>query len=367
MLIIALSGGPSSGKSTSISRIKEEITMKLGMNCLICPETATELIVNGIIPGGRIPLDDFQEIMLIKQLEKENLYIKVAEKFFGPDKTVMICDRGILDQLAYIEKDEFDKILAKHGMTLADVINRYDMVIHLVTAAKGTDCYTTENNAARKETAEEAIALDDRTLAGNTFHPHLKVVDNSTDFEQKIQRVLEIIFSELGAPAPSEIERKYLIRRPSRETLENLDYSSRSDIIQTYLTSKEKDVERRVRQRGSKENGYSFYYTEKTPVSDMERIEKERIISMKEYTNYMAESDTNLHQIYKERYCFVYNNQYFELDLYPFSDEYAIVEIELGDKDDKVEFPPFLKLIKEVTGDVRYKNHTLACSMSLEE
>lgn len=367
MLIIALSGGPSSGKTTSISRIKEELTMKLGMTCLICPETATELIVNGIVPGGKIPLDDFQEIMLIKQMQKEDLYIKVAEKFFDPNKTVIICDRGILDQLAYIEKPNFDKILKKHGLTLADIINRYHMVIHMVTAAKGTNFYTTENNAARKETAEEAAALDDRTLAGNTYHPHLRVVDNSTDFEHKIQRVLDLIFSELGAPSPSEIERKYLIKRPNKKVLGNLDYSSKSEIIQTYLTSKEENVERRVRQRGSRENGYSFYYTEKMPASAVERIEKERIISAGEYTNLLAESDTSLHQIYKERYCFVYNNQYFELDLYPFSSEYAIIELELKHEDDEVMFPPFLELVKEVTGDNMYKNHTLASSMRLEE
>lgn len=366
MLSIVLSGGPCAGKTTSISKIESELSNKLGMHCLICPETATELIANGISPGKNISMEDFQDICLKKQLEKEKLYNDVIKKYLNPDKTVVIYDRGILDQLAYISKDKFDKLIAKYDLTMADIINRYDMVIHLVTAAEGTDCYTTENNMARRETAEEAIEADNRTLSGNTYHPHLRVIDNSTDFEHKIQKVLKLIFDTLGKPSPSEIERKYLIEYPTKELLNGLDFSSKTEIIQTYLLSDNENTERRVRQRGTKQNGYNFYYTEKIPISNIERIEREKRISMKEYVNYLTESDTSLHQITKERYCFVYNNQYFEMDLYPYSNTYAIVEIELSNKDDEVEFPPFLKLIKEVTDDESYKNHTIAKTLKLE-
>ena len=38
---------------------------------------------------------------------------------------------------------------------------RYDMVLHLVTAADGAaNYYTTENNQARYETVEEAVDID---------------------------------------------------------------------------------------------------------------------------------------------------------------------------------------------------------------
>lgn len=92
MLSIVLSGGPSSGKTTSISKIESELSGKLGMHCLICPETATELIANGIVPGENISLEDFQDICLRKQLEKEKLYNDVVKKYFNPDKTVIIYD-----------------------------------------------------------------------------------------------------------------------------------------------------------------------------------------------------------------------------------------------------------------------------------
>ena len=362
MLNIVLSGGPASGKSTSLSRIEAELSSRLGYKILICPETATELIANGIAPSAAIPGDEFQEVMFRKQMAKEELYRDVAAKYYDNEKTIILYDRGLLDQLAYMTKDAFTKLIERHGQTMASITSRYDAVIHLVTSAIGTDCYTTANNQARHETAEEAAALDKKTLDANVHHPHLRVIDNSTGFDAKIQRVLHVIYDIIGEPVPSEIERKFLIEYPDANAFASMAmlYAHKNDIIQTYLRSAEKGVERRVRQRGTKADGYSFYYTEKTPVSDIERIEKERKITMQEYVSLLAEADNTLHQVMKERICFVYDNQYFELDIYPFSDTQAIIEIELSDKASDVAFPPFLKCIKEVTNDDRYKNHSLA-------
>ena len=73
----------------------------------------------------------------------------------------------------------------------------------------------------------------------------------------------------------------------------------------------------------------------------------------------MTEIDTSLHQILKTRYCFIYEKQYFEMDLYPFSDEYAILEIELNKIDDEIKLPP-LTVLKEVTDDKSFRNYSLA-------
>lgn len=367
MLNIVLSGGPAAGKSTSLARIEADLSAKLGYKVLICPETATELIANGIAPSEAIPGDEFQDIMFRKQLAKEDLYRHIALKYFDPDKTIILYDRGLLDEMAYMSRDSFAQMLSRHNFTMSDVVARYDAVIHLVTSAIGTDCYTTANNVARMETAEEAVDADRRTLDANVNHPHMRVIDNSTGFDAKIQRVLHVIYDLIGVPAPSEIERKFLVSYPSAETLADMSCVSKNDIIQTYLVSAEKGVERRVRQRGTKADGYSFYYTEKTPVSDVERIEKERKITMQEYVSLLAEADNTLHQVKKQRLCFVYLSQYFELDLYPFSDKEAIVEIELSNEADEVQFPPFLNCIKEVTDDERYKNHSLARTLSFPE
>ena len=51
------------------------------------------------------------------------------------------------------------------------------------------------------------------------------------------------------------------------------------------------------------------------------------------------------------------------MDIYSFSDEYAIVEIELNDINEKINLPP-LDFIKEVTNDISFKNHSLAKTLS---
>ena len=72
------------------------------------------------------------------------------------------------------------------------------------------------------------------------------------------------------------------------------------------------------------------------------------------------EADTSRRQIRKTRYCLTYQNQYFEIDLYPFWQDKAIAEIELSDENAQVVFPEQIQVIKEVTGDESYTNASLA-------
>lgn len=72
------------------------------------------------------------------------------------------------------------------------------------------------------------------------------------------------------------------------------------------------------------------------------------------------EADTSLKQIRKDRYCFIYKNNYVELDIYPFWSDYAIVEVELTSENQNVFLPSEIEVIKDVTEDKRFKNRSLA-------
>ena len=56
----------------------------------------------------------------------------------------------------------------------------------------------------------------------------------------------------------------------------------------------------------------------------------------------------------------MFENQYFEIDIYPFWSDKAILEIELSDENAKIVFPKEIKVIKEVTDDDSFKNASLA-------
>lgn len=371
MLKIPIVGGPCGGKSTIKSHLIQMLESRLDMKVFWVPESASECILNGIAPGENISLMDFQELVMDKQLAKEALYDKAAS-FYDPDKTIIFYDRGIMDNQAYVGADAFEELLKRRGIYVSDVYARYDAVLHLVTAADGAeqfyqwnnpDSKDEGNNAARSEPPEIARELDLKIRNAWTGHPHFRIFDNKNTFEEKINNVVTEVFSLLGEPIPMEIERKFLIRRPTEKELEKLGYVSKTNIMQTYLYKKG-DTERRIRQRGTRKDGFAFYYTEKTDVWDGERIERERKISPKEYISYLSEADTSLHQISKTRYCFVYASRYFELDIYPFSDTYAILEIEVNDINEKIEFPN-LKFVKEVTNDKNYRNYALAKTLVL--
>lgn len=162
---------------------------------------------------------------------------------------------------------------------------------------------------------------------------------------------------------PLEIERKFLIKQ-SPELDENC--SEKIDIAQTYLAGADKDIQRRVR-RMERNGDVRYYYTEKRFISAAVREENEREINESEYNSLMKEADTSLKTIIKTRRILLYENQRFEIDSYPFSDALATMELELADEKQEIRFPPFVPVIKEVTGDKAYSNARLALNGKFPE
>ena len=354
---IVITGGPCAGKSTAMSWIQKAFT-QMGYTVLFVPETATELITGGVAPWTCGTNVDYQRCQLRLQLEKERIFVQAA-KTMKAQKILIVCDRGALDNKAYMSAPEFAQVLADSGTNEIELRDSYDAVFHLVTAAKGAKAfYTTANNAARTETAEAAAELDDRLISAWTGHPHLRVIDNSSDFESKMKRLIAEISSFLGEPEPFEIERKFLIEYPDTEWLASIPNCQRIEIIQTYLKS-DPGEEVRVRQRGA-DGHYIYFRTVKRKVSDLKRIEIEQRLSESEYLRLLMTADTAKRQIRKDRYCLTFDNQYFEIDVYPFWSDKAIVEIELSDENTEIHFPAQIKVIKEVTDDAAYKNAALA-------
>lgn len=354
---IVITGGPCAGKTTAMSRIMNEFSQS-GYSVLFVPETATELLNGGVAPRTCGSNADFQKCLLQLQLDKEKVFERAA-KTMNSEKVLIVCDRGALDNKAYMNGDEFAQALDELGTNETELRDSYDAVFHLVTAAKGAEeFYTTENNSARTETAEEAACLDDRLISAWTGHPHLRVIDNSSDFDGKMKRLIKEISSFLGEPEPFEIERKFLIEYPDVKWLEANPSCSKIEIIQTYLKS-DSDEEVRVRQRGYNGN-YIYFKTKKMKISGVKRIEIEKRLSKDEYLTLLMEADTSKRQIRKTRYCLTYEGEYFEIDVYPFWDDRAIAEIELSDENARIVFPEEIKVIKEVTDNEEYKNSSLA-------
>lgn len=354
---IVITGGPCAGKTTAMSWIQSNFT-KLGYTVLFVPETATELITGGVAPWTCGSNVEYQKCQMKLQLEKEKIF-ELGAISMPVEKVLIVCDRGALDNKAYMTDLDFSCVLEAIGCNEVELRDNYDAVFHLVTAAKGAEkFYTTANNAARTETVEQAAALDDKLIAAWTGHPHLRIIDNATDFEDKLKRLIAEISSFLGEPEPYEIERKFLIEYPDVSALEKLPNCQRVEIIQTYLTAPDGE-ESRVRQRGIDGN-YIYFQTTKKKITELKRVEVERRLSKDEYLRLLMDADPACRPIRKTRYCLTFDNQYFEIDVYPFWKDKAILEIELADEAAEIRFPAQVKVIEEVTDDDSYKNASLA-------
>lgn len=354
--VVVVTGGPCGGKSTFMVRVRERLE-KFGYHVLVVSETATELITAGASPAV-LGLEVFQERLLQYSLTREQHYREIAEAV-PADKVVILCDRGVVDCAAYMGTQLYKRMILELGYSQGDLMGRYDLVVHLVTAASGAEeYYTLANNSARQETPEEARALDAKTATAWLGHPHHIMVDNSTDFAGKMARALRALSRKLHMPEPTEIERKFLVTNFRPELIPAGAVASR--ITQDYLSCAGPG-ERRVRRRVTDDQA-TYFYTEKLPTGDsMVRVEKERAISQEEYQQFLAnERDPKLSTIEKVRYNFPYDGKVYELDV--FEGRHAglvVLEVELQSADDDVAIPEGWEVV-EVTDDKRYKNRRLA-------
>ncbi len=354
---IVITGGPCAGKTTALSWIQNAIT-RLGFRVLFVPETATELIGGGVAPWTCGTNLEYQKCQLQMQLFKEKIFEQAAHTM-NEEKILIVCDRGALDNKAYMNDAEFSAVLEYLGADETKLRNSYDAVFHLVTAAEGAETYyTTINNAARYETVAEARALDQRLLSAWTGHPHLRVIDNSTGFETKMKRLITEISYFLGAPEPFEAERRFLIEYPDIRRLESLPNCQHVKLTETYLSS-DNGGEIRVRRRGL--NGhYTYYETTKIVRGSAGKVETERKLSGDEYRSLLLNAGPETPRVQKDRFYIVHRSQYFRVDIYPFWKDRAIAEIELGDGNREIDFPEEIRVIREVTRDDSYRSASIA-------
>jgi hypothetical protein len=174
----------------------------LGFKVYIVPETASLMLGGGVDFGSASPSQIVGiEVQFMRvQLAMEDAFCAIAADSGRP--SVILFDRGAMDIAAYLPAESWAALLEEGGWTNPGLRDqRYEAVIHLVTAAEGAESfYTTQNNAVRKETPAQARELDGWTKNAWVGHPHLRVVDNSTDFQGKVRRIIAELDQVVGVP-----------------------------------------------------------------------------------------------------------------------------------------------------------------------
>ena len=351
---IVLTGGPCAGKTTALVKVIEHFS-SLGFKVFTIPEVPTMFSQAGMDYLTKNPgfFYEGEKSTLEIQLQLENHFMKMAEQLDMP--TIIICDRGAMDISAYMKPEMWEEITRAIGQDSNDLRERYDAVLHLVSAADGAEqFYTTANNSERTEGLELARELDKKVINAWTGHPHLRVINNHENFDNKIYRVLKEISNVLGLPQPITEERKYIV-----ELTGEIPNSNLSDITQTYLVA-DPDCEVRLRKR-SWAGKDVYVHTTKKKISSKEQIETERQIGVNLYESLLQQADPYRHTIHKTRKSFIWKGQFFELDTYlsPVNN-LQILETKGITEHEQVNFPPFLKVIEDITGNMQYYNYNIA-------
>ena len=193
---VVLTGGPCGGKSSSLEHFSKALSAQ-GFDIYCAPEIPTVMMNGGCkYPGldADAPLVEFETALMRLQMQTEDSFAQVAASTGRP--SVLVMDRGLLDIKAYLPEDKWNLILASQGLDEAALLARYDMVLHLVSAADGAEkFYTTDNNATRTETPEQARALDKKMIGCWDKHAHHAVVRNDSDFKTKLENATAAVLA----------------------------------------------------------------------------------------------------------------------------------------------------------------------------
>lgn len=350
-----ITGGPCAGKSECLEKLREHFSL-LGYEVRIINEVAKELMSGGKTPEtyGR---DNYQTFQLKTQLEREETVYNLLKES-QCEKGLIICDRGAMDGLAYMDKQSFISAAKSIGKNLIELRDGYDAVFFLESAANSDgDVYTTANNPVRTEDKETARQIDRLTLNAWVGTPHLRFIGVKDTFDEKVNCLIKSIESFLGEPKPLEIENKYLIAKPDEDTLLKMPDCAVVEITQTYFNSKNERF--RLRARGTDGN-YIYFRTEKKQITPLIREEIEERLTKEQYDSLMSDTSYNKKTLLKKRYCLMENGTYCEIDVYPFFKDFATLEIEKDYEEQEVAVPKSIPILKDVTDDKSFRNSNLA-------
>lgn len=356
---IVLTGGPCAGKTTALVRIIEHFS-SLGYKVFTIPEVPTLYSQGGwnYLTKNRDLYYEGERAILETQLALEDSFTRMAEVCTKP--TLIVCDRGTMDISAYMTPEMWKDITSRANTNSSNLRRRYDAILHMVSAADGAEqYYTTATNAIRYEQMNEeglriARELDKKVIKAWTGHPHLRVINNNDDFNAKLNRVLMEISNVLELPKPIEEERKYIV-----EVVGELPDYIESEITQTYLVG-EPGCEIRLRRRGW-DSKFVNVLTTKKKISATEELVTERQVNNHLYQSLLQQNDPYRHTIHKIRKSFIWKGQFFELDTFQKPVNNLVILETKGMADHRmIKFPPFLKVIEDITGNQQYYNYNIA-------
>jgi len=307
---IVITGGPCAGKTTAMSKLSLRL-QNMGFAVFVVPEIATLTITGGADPGSysKAQHRDWEVAVLRLQLHLEDGFSEIAERCALAEgkHAVLLMDRGTMDVLAYVGKDAFDELMEENGWTVPQLRdNRYEAVVHLVTAAIGAeDFYTLENNKARMESRDEAIELDGKLSRAWVGHNSLHVIENRRgSFEEKMRRCVDVVCQSLGVPGPRATPRWWIVDLVDDVPLE-LEHAE-WNLEHIFLKTSD-GTESRITRKSAEHGPTTYHHRVRGEMVDGEHSTSERTLSVREFKALLKTRDPGRLKIKKTRRAFLWH------------------------------------------------------------
>lgn len=183
--LVVLTGGPGAGKTAVLEVVKRSFCRHVA----VLPEAASIVFGGGFPRTASAPMRrGAQRAIFHVQHEIEDATLE--EQAAG----VVLCDRGLLDGLAYWP-DDSGSFWSRVHCTEDEALARYAAVIHLATPEDGGGY--DHSNPLRIETAAEAKVLDARIREAWANHARRVVVESKATFLEKLEEAVALIRREL--------------------------------------------------------------------------------------------------------------------------------------------------------------------------
>lgn len=190
---VVFTGGPCSGKSKTVSEMKKRLEED-GYHVVLVSETARELdeYRKGLYNNNK-DVKLYQQMILDFQSLKERCAYIYAKNIYCLKPIIILFDRAILDNRAYLESDEiFDNMLSKKGLNEIEISNSYDLVINFISLSSlKPDLYKSDNE--RIENPEAAAELDRKTSEAWMTSENMIIIKPTDNINEKYNIVYKKI------------------------------------------------------------------------------------------------------------------------------------------------------------------------------
>jgi len=195
-------------------------------------------------------------------------------------------------------------------------------------------------------------------------------VDNLSDFESKIRSLISKVAWSIGIDIGDRLttgsrKLKFVINGPLPSEKAFPEGFRDFEVCHHYLQTSSRMMQSRLRKRGRK-GKWTYTHTIRKQVSG-QVIEVKTPLTHRDYSNLIPQEDANHFLVFKTRRCFLYRNQYFQLDIYkePCHDRcrglmlletYTTLPLDVL----KQRLPEFLNIGNETTGDPAFSMFNLS-------